>query len=406
MVFVRPHTATTNELFPCDTPTHPFDRGGRPVSDNRLLVPVTESSTLRQTVEYAVGAALDGDGDGYIQFVYVHSPEVSDDRLDDQTGSDVETIADLLDRIAVWAAEDAGDHAGELTVETAQVGMDRYLFSPGDVGAVLADVVRANDIERIVLDPEYDPGVGSPLLRPLEVELARRTDVPVEESPVQRRIRRSPLLLRSTPLQAGALFFISFVFYQVLGGTFDMFDIVTGAISGTIVAVSLSRITFNHNPSLKWIGRLFRFVLYVPYLLWEIFKANVQVALVILDPRLPIDPRLTRIDTAVWGSLPVTTLANSITLTPGTLTVRVDGRTMTVHTLVGGAREDLFEGGLERAVRFVFYGRRAMTAPTPQERGDAENLQAAEEGAGSPVSSPGTAPEDDEPGGDDGGDQR
>jgi multicomponent Na+:H+ antiporter subunit E len=368
------------------------------VSDNRLLVPVTESSTLRQTVEYAVGVALGGDGDGYVQFVYVHSPEVSDDRLDEQTGSDVETIADLLDRIAVWAEEDAGDHSGELTIETAQVGMDRYLFSPGDVGSVLAEVAQADDIERIVLDPEYDPGVGSPLLRPLEVELARRTDVPVEEAPVRRRVRRAPLLLRSTPLQAGALFFVSFVFYQVLGGTFNMFDIVTGAISGTIVAVSLSRITFNHNPSLKWIGRLLRFVLYIPYLFWEIFKANVQVALVILHPRLPIDPRLTRVDSAVWGSLPVTTLANSITLTPGTLTVRVNGRTMTVHTLVVGAREDLFDGGLERAVRFVFYGRGGMTAPTPRERGDTEILQ--------PVSSTDTAPDGEEPGEDDGGDTR
>lgn len=345
------------------------------MSDNRLLVPVATSSTLRQTVEYAVRTSLDGDGDGYVRFVYVHSPEMADERLDDQAGSTVGTIGELLDRITVWATEDAGDYAGELSIETDQIGADRYLFSPGDVGNALAETAAEHGIDRVVLDPEYDPGVGAPLLRPLEVELARLTDVPVEEAPVQRRIRRRSLVLRSTPLQAGTLAFLSFVFYQILGGTFDAFDLVTGAVSATIVGVSLARITFNHDPSVAWLGRLLRMVVYLPYLLVEIIKANVQVAAVILHPRLPIDPRMTRVDAAVWGSLPVATLANSITLTPGTLTVRVDGRTLTVHTLLSGPREGLFDGGLERGVRFVFYGRDAMNMPSPRDRDDTELLQ-------------------------------
>lgn len=348
------------------------------MSDNRLLVPVVESSTLRQTVEYAVRTALDAGEDGYVQFVYVHSPEMSDQRLGDQTESDVETISELLDRLGVWAEEDAGDREGLLTVETTQVGMDRYLFSPRDVSSVLVETAEANDVDRIVLDPEYDPGIGSPLLRPLVVELTRMSDFAVEEAPVRTRVRRGPLLLRSSPLQVGALFLVSFAFYQVLAGTFELFDLVTGAVSATIVAVSLSRITFNRNPSVEWVRRLLRLVVYVPYLFVEILKANVLVALVILHPRLPIDPRLTRINTAVWGSVPVTTLANSITLTPGTLTVRVDGRSLTVHTLVPAAREDLFDGGLERAVRFAFYGRAAMSTPTPRERSDTEILQPAD----------------------------
>jgi len=66
----------------------------------------------------------------------------------------------------------------------------------------------------------------------------------------------------------------------------------------------------------------------------------------------------------------VTTLANSITLTPGTLTVSVTDRAFTIHSLTAGARADLFDGGLERAVRFVFYGRESMAIATPRERGD------------------------------------
>jgi multicomponent Na+:H+ antiporter subunit E len=117
----------------------------------------------------------------------------------------------------------------------------------------------------------------------------------------------------------------------------------------------------------------------VPYLFWEILKANVQDAAVILHPRLPIDPRMTRITPAVWGGLPVTTLANSITLTPGTLTVRIRGRSLKVHTLLPASREDLFDGSLERAVRFVYYGRAAMNIPSLRERDACEMLHPPDE---------------------------
>lgn len=344
------------------------------MSDNRLLVPVSDSPTLRQTVEYVTGAALDADGDGYIRFVYVHSPEVSDETID-EVEADIEEVEELLDRLTVWVREDAGGRADELTVETGQVGMDEYLFSPEDVASALMDAAITHDVGRVVLDPEYDPGVGSPLLRPLVVELTGFDGISVEEAPVRTVTRRSPLVVRSTPLQVGALFFVSFVFYQLLAGTLGLFDLVTGAVSATIVAVGLSRVTFNHEPSVDWLRRILRLLVYIPYLIVQIVKANIEVAIVILHPRLPIDPRLTHVNAAVWGSMPVMLLANSITLTPGTLSVRVDGRSLKIHTLIPPAREDLFDGGLERAVRFVFYGRKAMSIPSPVERNDTEILQ-------------------------------
>jgi multicomponent Na+:H+ antiporter subunit E len=111
-----------------------------------------------------------------------------------------------------------------------------------------------------------------------------------------------------------------------------------------------------------------RLCLYVPYLVWEIAKANVAIAYVVLHPKLPIDPSLERFEAAVWGDVPATTLANSITLTPGTLTVDVSDREFYIHTLTESSRADLFEGSLERAVRFVYYGRSAARIPSPRER--------------------------------------
>ena len=338
-------------------------------SDDRLLVPVSESVTLRQTVEYAVSTALEA-GPGTVRFVYVHPSEVDDDRL----GEDGDDATKLLRRVEVWAHEDAGDHDADLTVETGTLAEDHYIFSPDDLAVTLAEEARARDCTRLVLDPEYDPGIGSPLVRPLEYELTRFEQFVVDEAPVTRRTQRRPLMEQTSALQIGALFGLSFIFYQVLGGTFDFFDIVTGAVSATIVAVGLSRVTFNSDPTGKTLSRLVRMTIYIPYLLKEIIKSNIIIATVILHPKLPIDPQLTRVRPAVWGSLPMTTLANSITLTPGTLTVRVDGRTLTVHTLVPPARKDLFDGGLERAVRFVFYGRDAVNIGSPEDRGDSQLL--------------------------------
>lgn len=343
--------------------------------DDRIIVPVADSSTIRQTVEYAVDAALDT-GDGYVRFVYLY-PAILRDSVTEE-GADPESElpgAEILDRVAVWADEDAGTREGELHVETATLGTDEYLFSPEDVARALADDVRAHSAGRVILDPEYDPGIGSPLLRPLEYELARYAELRIDEAPVQRRTRRAPLLARTSALQVGALFGLSFVFYQVLAGSLVLLDLVTGAISATIVAVGISQITFTRDPSGGTVRRILRLLVYTPYLLYEILKANVAVAAIILHPRLPIDPRMTRIQPAVRGALPITALANSITLTPGTLTVRVEGRSLTVHTLMPGAREDLFDGGLERGVRFVFYGRQAMAIGSPRERDETEVLQ-------------------------------
>lgn len=345
------------------------------MSAERILVPVSESSTLRQTIEYVVQTALDGGG--FVRFVFVHGPETGGG-AGEQAARDSELAAaeELFNRIEVWAREDADEEA--LTVETAHLGTEEYLFSPDDVAAAIAADAVEHDADRIVLDPEYDPGVGPPLLRPLEYELTRLDSVTVEEAPVTRPTQRTPLLAGSTPIQAGVLFGLAFLFYQFLASTLEPFDLVTGAISATIVAVALSRITFSRDPTPATAVRLVRLGIYTPYLLWEIVKANIAVSAVILHPSLPIDPRMTRIQPAVWGALPVTTLANSITLTPGTLTVRVDGRKLTVHTLVSGAREDLFDGGLERGVRFVFYGRSAMNIASLRERGEVESLQPAD----------------------------
>lgn len=74
-------------------------------------------------------------------------------------------------------------------------------------------------------------------------------------------------------------------------------------------------------------------LLYVPYLLWAIVRSNLDVALRVLHPRLPIRPGIVKVRTRLRTPLARLVLANSITLTPGTLSVDVDGEDLYVHWL-------------------------------------------------------------------------
>lgn len=339
----------------------------------RVLVPVGESVTLRNTVEYVVEeatAAAQGTGEiPALHFVFPASWQRTDPIAD--IGEEAE---DLLERVETWVREDTDFKEGEelpVTVTTAVIGTDEYLFSPRDYAESVLQYAREHDIGHIVLDPEFKPGAQAPLLTPLSTELSLADDVTYEEVPVERPVEGRGLLAQNVDLRSfGAVFGVSYLFYVVLGGFAGTFDYVTGAISAGIVAAVLSGVAFDQTIRPVRSGRrLVRWIIYVPYLLWEIAKANIEVAAIVLSPSLPIDPSMETFQPAVPGSLPVTTLANSITLTPGTITVDVRDNDFFVHTLTGSARDALFDGALERGVRFVFFGRDSARISSPRERG-------------------------------------
>ncbi|WP_324758775.1 monovalent cation/H+ antiporter subunit E [Haloarcula montana] len=335
----------------------------------RLLVPVADSETVRNTVAYAVEQAQATAGEG--RPVELHFVVVASTRsVDPDAPAELGAATELLDRVDVWVQEDLGTEPPDLLTITENVlGSDRYLFSPGDYADALLEYATEHGIDRIVLDPEYRPGGAAPMLRPLEVELSRG-EFEIERAPVERRTRPTALARAASLPKYLTLFGASYVFYLLLSA-YKPLDFLTGAITATIVTALLAPVTFSRQPSVTRLPvQLVRLLVYIPYLLWEIAIANLQIAYVVLHPSLPIDPKVVQLRAAVWGDAAVTTLANSITLTPGTLTVSVTDRAFDIHSLTGSAREDLFDGALERAVRFVFYGREAAAIASPRERGD------------------------------------
>jgi len=83
-----------------------------------------------------------------------------------------------------------------------------------------------------------------------------------------------------------------------------------------------------------------RFLLYVPWLFWEIVIANFQVASVVLDPKMPISPRLIRVRPTQKTDLGRVIYANSITLTPGTITIAIEGDEFVIHSLLADEAAD------------------------------------------------------------------
>lgn len=345
------------------------------MAESGFLVPVERTSTLRATVTQAVEEAFSG-GRPAIHFVYVASWRGEDPAADRRQ----QAAEGLLEDAVRWAEYDQeeADPDTELTIHSAIVGTDKYLFGADQYADELLAYVEEHDIDEILLDPEYAP-VGDPaLLQPMENELARAA-ITVREAPVDRPSRREQVVSDFNIIRFASIFGISLVFYLILGDPTYTFDLVTGVASATMTAIALSRVSLNSDPTFPGsIVRLVRLAIYVPVLLLEIIKANVMIAAVILRPSMPIEPRMTRMRVLVASGLPITTLANSITLTPGTLTVRARDDNLYVHSLIPWAREGLFAGSLERWTRFIFYGRESARLPTPAERGDCAVLQGPE----------------------------
>lgn len=120
-------------------------------------------------------------------------------------------------------------------------------------------------------------------------------------------------------------FLIMFSVWVLLSGRFDFFHITLGVLSCSIVSLYSWRFLFPSS-DLKGLPKLwFRFIRYIPWLLYQILVANVHVMYLALHPNMMelIDPKIIIFRSRLKSDMALVTLANSITLTPGTITVYI-----------------------------------------------------------------------------------
>jgi multicomponent Na+:H+ antiporter subunit E len=145
------------------------------------------------------------------------------------------------------------------------------------------------------------------------------------------------------------LFITLFIVWLLWSGHYSVLLIIFGAISCLIVlAITIKmKIADPEGQPMHLMGGAF---FYWPWILWEIFKANIGVTRIILNPKLPISPNLIQVKASQKTALGKVIYANSITLTPGTVSVDVTDDTITVHALSHGHAEELLTGEMDRRV--------------------------------------------------------
>ena len=151
-------------------------------------------------------------------------------------------------------------------------------------------------------------------------------------------------------------FLLCMLTWVVLSGKFDLFHLSLGVLSSAIVAYSSGRLLFPVDYTGKFMVRWIRFIRYIPWLLGQVFIANLHVLKLVLHPNMLnlINPRIVRFESRLQSNMARFVLANSITLTPGTITVfaSIFGN-FTVHVIDDASGKGL-PGEMEERVAEIY----------------------------------------------------
>ena len=144
-----------------------------------------------------------------------------------------------------------------------------------------------------------------------------------------------------------------FGLWLLLSGHYDNPLLLTlGVISCIAVIFIAQRMDVVDHESVPLQVR-FGFIGYLAWLTKEIVLANIAVAKIIISPSLPLGPLLFRVKTSQKTDVGRVTHANSITLTPGTISVEVEDDGIVVHALTGDFASDTANGEMDRRVTAV-----------------------------------------------------
>ena len=149
-------------------------------------------------------------------------------------------------------------------------------------------------------------------------------------------------------------FLIMFGFWIMLSGKFDLFHLALGVLSSALVSfLSADLLMFKEGKNRLVTG--VRFLMYLPWLLYQIVLSTLHVTFLALHPRMKdqIDPTIVTFKTKLKTNIAKVALANSITLTPGTITVRIEDQVFYVHAISRKAAAGL-PGEMEDRLARVF----------------------------------------------------
>lgn len=158
-------------------------------------------------------------------------------------------------------------------------------------------------------------------------------------------------------LYRGLVFILLFLTWMIFSGLFDAFHLTLGAISCGLVTWMSSDLLFQDRtvPLHRRLRQGFRLGGYCLWLLWQIVLANLHLFRLAFSPPSSLQPHIVRYETKLRTDFEKYLLASSITLTPGTVTIKIMGDIFYIHAISDIAADGL-DGEMERRIARIFAG--------------------------------------------------
>jgi len=153
------------------------------------------------------------------------------------------------------------------------------------------------------------------------------------------------------------VFLALLLFWMLVSGSFDPQHLLAGVILSLLTAYLWSDLLIESGAMVPKTGTVVKFARYMLDLLMEVVRANIKVALIVLHPGLPISPGFIVLRTRLKTRFGRVVYANSITLTPGTLTVELEGDRLIIHALTAETAEGVSHWSMEEEMLRLEGGR-------------------------------------------------
>ena len=160
-------------------------------------------------------------------------------------------------------------------------------------------------------------------------------------------------------MTAIVFFIFLFIVWLLLTLNITLPNIVAAVVASLVVVIFFTRSTVRVNKKIFQIKRYFWAFIYAFVFLWECIKANLDVAYRVLHPALPVKPGIVKAESSLKTDIAKVFLANSITMTPGTITVDIINNNFYIHWIYVRSMDpevytEIIVGRFEKYIKRIF----------------------------------------------------
>jgi multicomponent Na+:H+ antiporter subunit E len=128
-----------------------------------------------------------------------------------------------------------------------------------------------------------------------------------------------------------AVFILSLIFWMLLTFRLTLANLLVGSAASLLCSAIFAKYYFHNVIKFLQFYRYYWFLIYLFTFIWACVKANFDVAYRVINPSMPIKPGIVKVKTSLKSDFAKSLLANSITMTPGTITVDIIDDVFYIH---------------------------------------------------------------------------